>query len=219
MNHNSVYRFGDIIHRVNDGSGNTRWRSDSMAILCNPQYRGTLLREVLTLTAKINDKPISNLPDNELETLVASLRGGENYSAGHAYGYRGRPISLRQGVQSGLVFAPEQLMVDALCNVVVPRHLRLNSAKLNQAERFEEMLVPLRLGDKPQLNAFEGAFEEFYAHPWAKHIKRATITGVLHYPSSGPHKNFYYSEDSLENTIMLSTLLSKCLNGRTLQRA
>lgn len=205
MNHNSVYRFGDVIHQVT-ATKFTHWRSDSMAILCNPQFRGTLLREALTLTAKINDKPIYNLPDNELETLVASLRGGENFSAGHAYGYGKRPINYRQGFQSGLVWAPSKLTVDALCNVVVPRHLRLNSAKLNRSER--EMLVPLRLGDQPQLNAFKGAFEEFYAHPWAKHIERATITGVLNYPGDGPHKRFYYSEDSLEkNNNVVATVV------------
>ena len=74
---NSVYRMHDIL--VHSG---IRFRRDSISVLCEPLYRGTLLRDVLVTTSLVDGVPFSQqLESNtkgpkDLEWLIAQRGDG-----------------------------------------------------------------------------------------------------------------------------------------------
>ena len=69
---NSVYRMHDIL--VHSG---VRFRRDSVSVLCEPMYRGTLLRNVLATTSLVDGAPLlQHYGPEKLELLLAQRSDG-----------------------------------------------------------------------------------------------------------------------------------------------
>ena len=79
MEFNTVYRLDDILRHHGD-----YYRRDTVSILCDPAFRGTLLRSVLRNTTLIHGKPVPNdMPEEDLEAVVGAT--GEGAGPGYAF--------------------------------------------------------------------------------------------------------------------------------------
>ncbi|CAE7907862.1 unnamed protein product, partial [Symbiodinium microadriaticum] len=88
MEQNDADRIGDLLwHR--GSPKHARWRADSIAILCNSAFRGTLMREMLRSAVLVDNHAIApSVSDQELERSV-SLRGEGHVGYAYASGETG----------------------------------------------------------------------------------------------------------------------------------
>jgi len=167
MEDNSVYRVSDLMNHKGK-----KWRSDSLAVMCNPRFRNTFLREVLRETTQVSGRPAAYLDDPDLEKAVRSQpEGPERHSC--AVGETG---------SGGVRLAKPWKLIETLAHYIAKRH----RSRSFQTALGHELVVNVRLGD--------------YTHPWeqivaaveraaaqASGITRIVFSGVLHYGGYGTY--------------------------------
>ena len=113
---NPIYRASDIIFQRG-----MRWRRDSIAILCNKRYKGTLLRKVLEATTTFDSKT----------DFTRSHSWPPNATMCGATGPNGATLA-----------APERLLQELVRLLLSPE-----SDCARRQPRGDRLVVPLRLGD------------------------------------------------------------------------
>eukprot|EP00408_Alexandrium_pacificum_P016832 CAMPEP_0171188020 /NCGR_PEP_ID=MMETSP0790-20130122/17617_1 /TAXON_ID=2925 /ORGANISM="Alexandrium catenella, Strain OF101" /LENGTH=375 /DNA_ID=CAMNT_0011653091 /DNA_START=44 /DNA_END=1171 /DNA_ORIENTATION=- len=170
---NSRYRMSDLLSHHGK-----RWRVDSFAIMCDPKFRNTLLRDVLRETSNLGgadgvgpDASLANLSDGELEQLV-----GRNYE-----GPPGYSCVVGETGAGRLQFGTSEEQIAVLARLIASRYQR------GLCERAEpsDVVVYVRLGDARRhedaiVDAVWGMVNS------TKGIKRIVFSGVAHYPGYGP---------------------------------
>lgn len=176
MEKNSVYRLDDILHH----SG-SYYRRDSVSVLCDAAFRGTMLRSVLQNTTRIHGRPLEayGMAQQDLESMVSSTGdvGGSGYAL--AFGLTG---------PSGIELASEEEQIEKFYYEM--RALR----DLGHCETSapDELVVPLRLGDLTSdvgsvvehMNALQGCRGQ---------LRKAVVTGVLHYGFNVSTERSYFT--------------------------
>jgi len=180
LEENSVYRTSDILRHHG-----FRWRSDSLAIMCNPKFRNTFLRDVLRETTQVNGQGTAHLNDADLENAMQSQSDGpERFAC--AMGVTGPG-----GVHLGNTWK----LVDTMARYIAERYHNGTF----QTALGHELVVNVRLGD--------------YTHPWSKTvaavkqaatqaggISRIIFSGVIHY---GGYDTFVSSNSSIAHSVNL----------------
>ena len=167
MEFNTVYRLDDILRHHGD-----YYRRDTVSILCDPAFRGTLLRSVLRNTTLIHGKPVpNNMPEEDLEAVVGATGEG----AGPGYAFAGGLTG-----PSGIELAPEEEQLEKYYYELRARY------QLGRCETSapDELVVPLRLGDLRSDAAsvrsrIDATLEKYECHE--RRIRKAVVMGVLHY--------------------------------------
>lgn len=183
MEQNDAYRIGDLLwHR---GSPNhARWRADSIAILCNSAFRGTLMREMLRSAVLVDNHAIApSVSDQELERLL-SLRGEGHVGYAYASGKTGpNNLTLPSTVEAWA----------GLKHVVGLRYRSLGPSP------DDVLLVPLRLGDEPRwrLQDMEESLKLLLTP--GRRVARAEVSGALHYPATSEVSARYFNDTSLKS--------------------
>ncbi|CAE7214520.1 unnamed protein product, partial [Symbiodinium sp. CCMP2456] len=134
MDQNDAYRVGDLLwHR--GSPKHARWRADSIAILCNSAFRGTLMRDMLRSAVLVDNHAIApSLSDPDLEQLL-SMRGEGRVGYAYASGETG---------PNNLTLPSTAEAWAGLRHVVGLRYTALGPSS------DDVLLVPLRLGDEPR---------------------------------------------------------------------
>ena len=164
---NKVYRIKDIL--AQRGSD---WRSDSISILCEPRYRGTLLRMTLMDTSQMAGSPLKGLDDDALEAAVRSRFEGR---PGHALRVgRTGPSTITLGTMRANFHAYVQ-------------HLqKLHASKRCDAAAADELAIVMRLGDQAPETAkgWMQKADQYLKSSRAK-LRKAVVCAVLHYDPDG----------------------------------
>ena len=180
MDHNSAYRIGDVVREVKALPKLVHWRQDMHAIMCNPGFRGTLLRSILQQNVLIDGEKVDHLSDEALEDAVSRRGDGR---VGYFYG-------------AGLE-GPDNITLpnSSVCRNQLRKALQERYDKLGP-ENNRALLIPLRLGDDgtkwPQV---QRAMDLFMKVP-GRNVSQAIVSGVLHYPATSHFKEYYYTEKS-----------------------
>ena len=125
LRRNSVYRVNDIVTQ-----GGRRWRRDSIAVLVQPQYRGSVLQELLLRTSTLNGTRLDELGPTRRRRIWQRARS-ENQRTG---------LSGPSGIQ----FEPSlPKRIAALIGVLQER---LQAGRCDSAPE-DTAAVHLRLGD------------------------------------------------------------------------
>lgn len=126
LEHNYAYRMADLLFHKG-----ARWRTDTVAILSDPLFRGTLLRRVLENTTRLRGKVLNSSNETQLLTAVATE------------GSRGYVCTTGVAGPSGLEIAKTTTLLKtlgALVRVMVAR-------KECEHAEARDIVVNLRLGD------------------------------------------------------------------------
>ena len=161
---NGIYRVKDLL-----GSPATATtRRDSVAILCERRYRGTLLRHAMQFSSTVDGKSLRSLPDDALERLVASR--GDDHTPGH---YASSGLTGPSGLTFGSWSDMHREFVDAL----------LSRQKTCPRAGDNELLVTMRLGDQ---NAEAALLEKSIRSYLKEHadVERVQISCVMHFHRS-----------------------------------
>jgi hypothetical protein len=174
---NPTYRVKDIL-----GANGARWRIDSMTILGEPRYRGTLLRETLIRTATWDrwgngtQVLLHTLTPMEVENVIQSNSDVEGQQPGTAYlvGYGGG---------NGITLSQKDANYAAFGSLLTEMYEGGRCTALQKAngEDDQPLIVPFRMGDV--------SLSDKVAEEWAKMIKEqlagkkrtVQIRGALHY--------------------------------------
>lgn len=166
---NKVYRIKDILAQRGPD-----WRSDSISILCEPRYRGTLLRKTLMDTSQMNGSPLKGLDDEALEAAVRSRFEGR---PGHALRIgRTGPSTIKLGTMRANFHAYVQ-------------HLqKLHASKRCDAAAADELAIVMRLGDEAPETA-KGWMQKAdqYLKSSRARLRKAVVCAVLHYDPDVNH--------------------------------
>jgi hypothetical protein len=166
---NKVYRIKDILAQRGPD-----WRSDSISILCEPRYRGTLLRKTLMDTGQMNGSPLKGLDDEALEAAVRSRFEGR---PGHALRVgRTGPSTITLGTMKANFHAYVQ-------------HLqKLHASKRCDVAAADELAIVMRLGDSAPETA-KGWMQKAdqYLKTSRARLRKAVVCAVLHYDPDGNH--------------------------------
>lgn len=166
LERNSVYRAGDLLRQV--GSS---WRRDSISILCEPAFRGTLLREVFRGISTIAGKPISpSLPDAAVESII-SKRTDDGRRPGYA-------LTTGRVGPSEVDLGHSGALMKAFARAVSVMHAE---GRCSGADA-DEVVVPLRLGDiQTDVAAAGYRIDQFLNSQDGRNITKAVVQAVLHF--------------------------------------
>jgi len=183
MDQNDAYRVGDLLwHR--GSPKHARWRADSIAILCNSAFRGTLMRDMLRSAVLVDNHAIApSVSDQDLERMLSS-RGEGRVGYAYASGETG---------PNNLTLPSTAEAWAGLRHVVGLRYRSLRSSP------DDVLLVPLRLGDEPRwrLQDVEESLKLFLTP--GRRVARAEVSGALHYPATSEVAARYYNDTSLKS--------------------
>jgi hypothetical protein len=166
---NPVYRIKDTLFNLGE-----TWRIDSMIILCESRYRGTLLRQALVRMLSVDGEPgrLSRLSDSAVEKFIATR--GDDGRPGHfrmlGFGPFGSGVSLTKFLMPGFVMRLRDLQATGACS---------------EAEA-DELVVVIRLGDEIQKprELVHVVRRYLAAHPCE--VARAEVSGTINFASNSP---------------------------------
>jgi hypothetical protein len=184
LEHNSHYRLSDITDAVG-----TRYRYDSVAVLCEPRYRKTLLRDALVRSSTLDGAPLSDLCGGEPSRSTACGQAVERAVSEKAEPKPG--WAKMQGVtgESSLALSTGGEKEAALASAL--------SGKLHSGEcqKFPKntLVVSVRMGDvfcddsiaqkhAPKIRSLVKATKEMINRT-ADDISHVRFSGVMHYVS------------------------------------
>ena len=207
---NPVYRVKDLVQRKG-----ARWRLDAMTILCEPRYRGTLLRQALARSVTVDSRKLSTtLSDAEVEAQIATRAEGQ---VGH---YQ---LTGHEG-PSG-VSLPRSLWGSLLHEL----RLRRGNGDCADVASPDELVVIMRLGDevshtaqlmkaiRSYLATHNATSESGYPSP-----RRAVVSGTLAFADNklgGTRRAFAANDREVNQSLsavrsMLSLLHKEGISAR-----
>ena len=177
---NSVYRLQDIL-----AQRGLDWRADSIAILCEARYRGTLLRTALVQSSLLDGVPLVRMGANAIEAALASR--AEGGKPGHAL------LVGRSGPSNLTLGAPETLFASFV------RHMAARHAAAEcEVAASDELIIVMRLGDEAPKSAFGWMVraDRYMASPRGKAagLRRAVVCAVLHYDADSERGGVRYNQ-------------------------
>lgn len=178
LQNNAVYRLGDLATHKGQ-----RWRLDSVSVLCQPIFRGTILREFLKATSRWRGQLLP-IADAEAESLAAAIDDGR---LGYAC-LRGNSTEMPSSMSFLNVTGWHRRLLLA---DLVEKRFRKGGLETAAAD---ELVVYLRMGDVvPDFGnvtrAVDAALEEH------RGIHRLVLSGVLHFGGIG---EYVYSEIKIQ---------------------